>query len=178
MIRLIREEEPPRPSVRLSSVGDLPGIAAARHTEPGRLATLVQGELDWIVMRCLEKDRSRRYETASALAKDAERYLSDEPVEACPPSAGYRLRKFGRKHRGPLVAASLVFLWQQLGGMPASARCAVFSSTNSAIATTAVSPASGTSSSTPKTKDSISTSPRRPSGHRANYRPGRGNKFT
>ena len=116
VIRLIREEEPPRPSVRLSSIGDLPGIAAARHTEPGRLATLVQGELDWIVMRCLEKDRSRRYETASALAKDAERYLCDEPVEACPPSAIYRLRKFGRKHRGPLVAASLVFL-ALLGGM-------------------------------------------------------------
>jgi serine/threonine protein kinase len=116
VIRLIREEEPPRPSVRLSSAGDLPKIAAARHTAPGRLATLLRGELDWIVMRCLEKDRTRRYESASALASDAERYLHDEPVEACPPSAAYRLRKFARKYRGPLLAASFVFL-ALVGGM-------------------------------------------------------------
>jgi serine/threonine protein kinase len=116
VVRLIREEEPPRPSARLSSAANLPQIAAARQTDPGRLATLLRGELDWIVMRCLEKDRARRYETASALARDAERYLHDEPVEACPPSTGYRLRKFARKHRGPLVAAGLVFL-ALLGGM-------------------------------------------------------------
>ncbi|HEV3384782.1 MAG TPA: serine/threonine-protein kinase, partial [Gemmata sp.] len=99
MVRMIREEEPPRPSTRLSSSGNLPKIAAARKAEPGRLAMLVRGELDWIVMRCLEKNRARRYETANALARDVERYLKDEPVEACPPSVGYRLRKFGRKNR-------------------------------------------------------------------------------
>ncbi len=59
----------------------------------------MRGELDWIVMKCLEKDRSRRYETASGLAQDVERYLADESVEACPPSAGYRVGKFTRKHR-------------------------------------------------------------------------------
>ncbi len=116
VIRLIREEEPPRPSLRLSSVSDLPKIAAARQTEPGRLPALLRGELDWIVMRCLEKERARRYETASALARDAERYLHDEPVEACPPSAAYRLRKFAGKHSGPLIAAGLVFL-ALLGGL-------------------------------------------------------------
>ena len=106
MVRLIKEEEPPRPSVRLSGSGDLPTIAAARKTEPARLSKLVRGEVDWIVMKCLEKDRTRRYETASALARDVERYLNDEPVEACPPSAGYRLRKFARKHRTPMAIAA------------------------------------------------------------------------
>jgi serine/threonine protein kinase/WD40 repeat protein len=111
LVRLIKEEEPPRPSVRLSGSGDLPKIAAARKTEPARLSKLVRGEVDWIVMRCLEKDRTRRYETASGLARDVERYLHDEPVEACPPSAGYRLRKFARKHRTPLaIAAGFLFL--------------------------------------------------------------------
>ncbi len=94
LVRLIKEEEPPRPSVRLSGSGDLPKIAALRKTEPARLSKLVRGEVDWIVMKCLEKDRTRRYETANALARDVERHLKDEPVEACPPSAGYRLRKF------------------------------------------------------------------------------------
>src|SRR4029077_18564623 len=105
-IRLIKEEEPPRPSVRLSSSGDLPRIAAARKTEPARLSKLVRGEVDWIVMKCLEKDRTRRYETANALARDVERHLKDEPVEACPPSAAYLLRKFTRKHRMPIAIAS------------------------------------------------------------------------
>jgi serine/threonine protein kinase/Flp pilus assembly protein TadD len=99
LVRLIKEEEPPRPSVRLSSSDTLPKIAAARKTEPAKLAKLVRGEIDWIVMRCLEKERSRRYETANGLARDVERYLDDEPVEACPPSATYRLRKFLRKNR-------------------------------------------------------------------------------
>jgi WD40 repeat protein len=92
--------------VRLSSLDHLPSVAAARRTEPGRLPKLVRGELDWIVMKCLEKDRTRRYETASGLARDVEHYLADEPVEACPPTAGYRLRKFARKHRTALVTAS------------------------------------------------------------------------
>ena len=89
--RLDKTEEPPRPSMRLSSGGDLQKIAAARKTDPSRLAVLVRGELDWIVMRCLEKDRTHRYETANNLARDVERYLHDEPVEGLPPSAGYRL---------------------------------------------------------------------------------------
>jgi tetratricopeptide (TPR) repeat protein len=122
ILRLIREEEPPRPSARLSGSASLPGLAARRRLEPARLTRLVRGELDWIVMKCLEKDRSRRYETANALARDLERYLADESVEACPPSAGYRLRKLVGKHRavlataamiaGLLVAAAAISAWQ------------------------------------------------------------------
>jgi serine/threonine protein kinase len=107
VLRLIREEEPPRPSTRLSGSGAaLARISAQRKTEPAQLARLVRGELDWIVMKSLEKDRGRRYETASALAKEVERYLKDEPVEACPPSVGYRLRKFARKNRVALTTAA------------------------------------------------------------------------
>jgi tetratricopeptide (TPR) repeat protein len=105
-LRLIREEEPPRPSTRLSGSEVLPSIAANRRTEPTKLGKLVRGELDWIVMRALEKDRSRRYETANGLARDIERYLADEPVEACPPSAAYRLRKFARKNKKVLTTAA------------------------------------------------------------------------
>ncbi|MHC5542694.1 serine/threonine-protein kinase, partial [Singulisphaera rosea] len=103
LVRLIKEEDAPRPSVRLSGSGDLPKIAAARKTEPARLSKLVRGEVDWIVMKCLEKDRTRRYQTANALARDVERYLKDEPVEACPPSTGYLLRKFTRRYRMPMA---------------------------------------------------------------------------
>jgi WD40 repeat protein/serine/threonine protein kinase len=106
LVRLIKEEEAPRPSVRLSTSDNLPKIAAARKTEPARLSKLVQGEIDWIVMKCLEKDRARRYDTASGLARDVERYLADEPVEACPPSARYRLRKFARKYQKALATAA------------------------------------------------------------------------
>jgi hypothetical protein len=81
-------------------------VAAARRTEPGRLPKLVRGELDWIVMKCLEKDRTRRYETASGLARDVEHYLADEPVEAGPPGPRYRLGKFARKHRTALATAA------------------------------------------------------------------------
>src|SRR6266581_1026491 len=105
LVRLIKEEEAPRPSVRLSSSHNLPKIAAARKTEPARLSKLVRGEIDWIVMRCLNKDRSRRYDTASGLARDVERYLHDEPVEACPPSAGYRLKKLARRYKKTLLTA-------------------------------------------------------------------------
>ncbi len=110
ILRIIREEEPPRPSLRLSSSGSLPSIAANRDTEPKKLSALVRGELDWIVMKALEKDRTRRYETANGFAADIDRYLSDEPVLACPPSAGYRLRKFARRNKGPVLAVSLVLL--------------------------------------------------------------------
>jgi serine/threonine protein kinase len=110
MLRIIREEEPPKPSTRLSGSAELPSIAAVRKTEPAKLSRLVRGELDWIVMKALEKDRTRRYETATGLARDLQRHLADEPVEACPPSAWYRLRKLARRNKGPVVAAGLVML--------------------------------------------------------------------
>jgi serine/threonine protein kinase len=111
MLRMIREEEPPRPSTRLSASGDqLPTISAQRKTEPARLAKLVRGELDWIVMKALEKDRSRRYETANGFARDIERYLAGEAVLAAPPGARYRLGKFLRRHSGPVLAAGTVLL--------------------------------------------------------------------
>jgi hypothetical protein len=103
ILRRIREEEPPRPSTRLSTTEELPTIAANRKTEPAKLARLVRGELDWIVMKCLEKDRTRRYESASGLARDIRRHLDGDPVEAGPPSATYRLRKYARKHRAALI---------------------------------------------------------------------------
>jgi serine/threonine protein kinase/tetratricopeptide (TPR) repeat protein len=107
--RIIREEEPQKPSTRLSTPGEtLAGVAAVRRTEPRKLSQLVKGDLDWIVMKALEKDRSRRYETASGFAADVQRYLVDEPVLACPPSAGYRFRKFVRRKRRTLVPATLL----------------------------------------------------------------------
>jgi tetratricopeptide (TPR) repeat protein len=100
----------------------LPAIAAKRGLEPRKLSGLVKGELDWIVMKCLEKDRSRRYETANGLARDIERYLADEPVLACPPSLGYRLQKFVRRNRRTLATAALlgVVLLAGVGGVAAS----------------------------------------------------------
>jgi eukaryotic-like serine/threonine-protein kinase len=107
ILRRIREEEPPRPSTRLGEETEtLSTLSADRGTEPSRLRRLVRGELDWIVMKALEKERSRRYETPDALARDIERYLADEPVEAGPPSATYRVRKFARKHRALLLTAA------------------------------------------------------------------------
>jgi serine/threonine protein kinase len=88
--RIIREEEPPRPSTRLSSCQALASLAASRQTEPARLTKMIRGELDWIAMKALEKDRSRRYETANSLAMDIQRYLAGDPVLAAPPSARYR----------------------------------------------------------------------------------------
>src|SRR5436309_4397286 len=113
---MIKEEEPPKPSTRLSDSGEaLASISANRQTEPAKLTKLVRGELDWIVMKCLEKDRNRRYETANGFAIDVQRYLADEPVQACPPSAGYRFRKFARRNKAALAAASLVALALVLG---------------------------------------------------------------
>jgi WD40 repeat protein/serine/threonine protein kinase/tetratricopeptide (TPR) repeat protein len=106
MLRLIKEEEPPRPSTRLSGSGMLPTVAAQRKLEPAKLTKLVQGDLDWIAMKALEKERARRYETANALSRDIQRYLSDEPVEACPPSRSYRLRKFASKNRAALLTVA------------------------------------------------------------------------
>jgi serine/threonine protein kinase len=108
--RIIREEEPPRPSTRLSeSKTSLPSISAQRHTEPAKLTKLVRGELDWIVMKALEKDRTRRYETAIGFAADVQRYLHDETVEACPPSRAYRLRKFARRNKVALLTSLAIF---------------------------------------------------------------------
>src|SRR5437764_12302900 len=108
---MIKEEEPPRPSTRLSDSGEaLASISANRHTEPAKLTKLMRGERDWIVMKTLEKDRNRRYETAKDFAADVQRYLSDEPVQACPPSAGYRLRKFARRNKRALASASVLAL--------------------------------------------------------------------
>jgi WD40 repeat protein len=106
--RIIREDEPPKPSTRLSTTDALRTIAANRKTEPRKLSGLMRGELDWIVMKALEKDRNRRYETASAFAADVQRYLHDEPVLAFPPSTMYRLRKLARRYKGALISASAV----------------------------------------------------------------------
>jgi tetratricopeptide (TPR) repeat protein len=109
--RIIREEEPAKPSTRISTLGQAATtISANRRSEPKQLSRLFRGELDWIVMKALEKDRGRRYETASAFAADVERYLHDEPVLACPPSAAYRFRKFARRNKGRLAVAASAFL--------------------------------------------------------------------
>jgi tetratricopeptide (TPR) repeat protein len=109
MRRIIREEEPPKPSTRISTLGPAAAtVSAHRKCDPRRLSQVIRGELDWIVMKALEKDRNRRYESASALAADVRRYLADEPVQACAPSAGYRLRKYARRHRVGLTVAGLI----------------------------------------------------------------------
>jgi len=111
MRRIIREEEPPRPSTRISTLGQAATtISKERKSDPGRLSQLFRGELDWIVIKALSKDRNQRYESASAFAADVQHYLNNEPVQACPPSSWYRFRKFVRRNRGPVLAASLVLL--------------------------------------------------------------------
>ena len=121
VLRIIREEEPPKPSTRLSTSDTLPSVAANRHTEPARLSKDVHGELDWIVMKALEKDRNHRYETASGFAADIDRHLHDEPVHAGPPSAAYRLRKFARRNKASLAAMAAVTLALVLGLVVSSA---------------------------------------------------------
>jgi len=106
-LRIIREEEAPTLSNRLATTEELPAIAANRGLEPAKLTKLVRGELDWIVMKALEKDRNRRYETANGFAMDVQRYLADEAVLACPPSRAYRLRKYARKHKKVLATAAV-----------------------------------------------------------------------
>jgi len=107
--RIIREVEPPKPSTRLSNNTDtIASVAARRHTEPKRLGVIVRGELDWIVMKALEKDRQRRYETANGLAMDIRRYLSGEAVLAAPPSTAYRFKKFVKRNRVMVTAVSAV----------------------------------------------------------------------
>jgi eukaryotic-like serine/threonine-protein kinase len=114
--RIIREEEPPKPSLRISTLGDTrTAVAAHRQADPHRLSQLLRGDLDWIVMKALEKDRTRRYETANNFAADVLRYLSDEPVEACPPSSIYRFRKFARRNRVTITTAAVVLAALLLG---------------------------------------------------------------
>jgi WD40 repeat protein/serine/threonine protein kinase len=109
--RIIREEEPAKPSTRISTLGQAATtVSANRQSAPKRLSQQFRGELDWIVMKPLEKDRNRRYESASAFAADVQRYLHDEPVQACPPSAVYRFRKFARRNKIALVTATAVAL--------------------------------------------------------------------
>jgi len=107
VLRLIKEVEPQRPSMKLSGSASLPSVAAQRSIEPKELRRTLAGDLDWIVMKALEKERSRRYETANGLARDIERFLNEEAVEACPPSSTYRLKKIFKKHRGKVIAAGL-----------------------------------------------------------------------
>lgn len=109
-MRAIREVTPPRPSTHISSLGAAEDIAAARQADPKRLQLEVRGDLDWIVMRAIEKDRSRRYESPGAFAADIERHMRNESVEASPPSLGYSVKKFARRHRTGLVFAGLLLL--------------------------------------------------------------------
>jgi WD40 repeat protein len=117
VLRIIREDEPPKPSARLTTLRqqDDSTVAARRSSDPRRLCIQVRGELDWIVMKALEKDRNRRYETASGFAADVERHLRDEPVEAGPPSAKYRLRKFARRNKAALAMAGVITAGLLLG---------------------------------------------------------------
>jgi len=109
--RIIRDEDPPRPSTRLSTLGEtITSISTRRHTEPRKLSQMVRGELDWIVMKAMEKDPARRYETANGFARDVQRYLSDQPVEASPPLRLYRLRKFVRRNKVGIVTGAFVAL--------------------------------------------------------------------
>jgi eukaryotic-like serine/threonine-protein kinase len=132
--RMIRETEPPNPSTRLRALGDkLTAVAQRRHTEPAALTRLVHGELDWIVMKALEKDRARRYETSNDLAGDLERHLDHQPVAAGPPSAVYRARKFIRRHRTG-VAVGLALTLTVLSGAGVSVWQAVSAHQQSELA--------------------------------------------
>ena len=120
--RIIREEEPPKPSTRINTLGaTLTGVSGSRATEPGKLGKLVRGELDCIVMKAMEKDRNRRYETASGLAADVRRYLSDEAVLARPTSAAYRTAKLVRKHKAGALAVGAIAAALVLGIVGTSA---------------------------------------------------------
>ncbi len=115
LTKMIREEEPPVPSMRISKSETIKDIAASRQTEPGKLSRAVKGELDWIVMRALHKDRARRYQTPNELALDLQRYLNNDPVTACPPSTFYQLSKFARRHRYAMISGILVVCSLALG---------------------------------------------------------------
>src|SRR5262249_40682447 len=109
--RLIQEEEPERPSTRLSTMhnGELSTVASNRGSEPSALGRLFRSDLDWIVMKSIEKDRRRRYDTPNEIVADVHRYLGDEPIQAKPPSAIYKLQKFVRRNKAAVaVGASIV----------------------------------------------------------------------
>ncbi len=119
MQRLIQEEEADKPSTRLRTLeqAERTAVAAQRQEDPRKLSRILSGELDWVVMKALEKDRNRRYDSAGALGDDIERYLAGDAVEACPPSALYQVQKFARKHRMPVIAVTLVMLALGLGAI-------------------------------------------------------------
>jgi serine/threonine protein kinase len=136
VLRIIREEEPKKPSTRISTLGEtLSALCVQRRTEPRRLSQILRGDLDWIVMKALEKDRTRRYETANGFARDVQRYLADEVVEARPPSAAYRLSKLARRNKVALTTAGLVAL-ALLAGTVISTWQAIRASKAEALATT------------------------------------------
>ena len=110
MLRMVREVDPSKPSTKVSTADALPSIAASRGIDPEQLKRVLRGDLDWIVMKALEKDRTRRYETANGFGADILRHLASEPVLAAPPSRSYRLRKFAGKHRAGVIAANVVLL--------------------------------------------------------------------
>lgn len=110
IVKMIREHEAQTPSSRISSSEGKPAIAASRFSEPERLSRFVKGELDWIVMKALSKERERRYESASSFGRDIERFLSHEPVQAGPPSSAYRIRKFIRRNRLQVSAGAIVIM--------------------------------------------------------------------
>ena len=113
---IIREVDPPKPSTRISTLGvDATAVAQHRKTEPATLVKQVRCEPDWIIMRAMEKDRTRRYQSASAFAKDIERYLRNEPIIASPPSTVYRLRKLVKRHKGVFASLGTVFLALAVG---------------------------------------------------------------
>ncbi|XZE53584.1 protein kinase domain-containing protein [Planctomycetaceae bacterium SH139] len=115
MLRIIREEEPSLPSVKLSHSQQLPTTAANRRVEPKKLSTFIRGDLDWIVMKALDKERRRRYESSSAFAADVERFLSGAPVDAHPPSRAYRIRKFVRRNQYFVMATSVILVGLLIG---------------------------------------------------------------
>ena len=119
--RIIKEEEPPKPSTRFSTMGEsMSKVSSQRKIEPAKLSALIKGDLDWIVMKALEKDRSRRYDTASAFAADVRRFLAEEPIEARPPSAWYRFGKMARRNKAALTTAVLVSATLVLGTVVSS----------------------------------------------------------
>ncbi len=110
MRRIIREDDPPRPSAMASTMQAqrLSTVASHRHIDPRKFVSSISGELDWITMKTLEKNRERRYESASALATDVERYLDGDAVQACPPSTVYRFRKYARRHKVAITTAAML----------------------------------------------------------------------
>lgn len=115
VMRVIREQDPPTPSIRISTSETLPSIAAQRLSPPARLGRIVRGDLDWIVMKALAKERERRYESANSFAEDIQRFLDEEPVKAGPPTVRYRMSKFLRRNRGLVGGAALVVLAVSVG---------------------------------------------------------------